>query len=377
MQQELENYQKKYTEEKQALVKERNQLKDELENVKMHQAQLEQETAASSDRFNKEKQQANARIAEYEQGEKKANQQIEELQKQLEQMQQDMLHLKEQLGQQQDSASTLKILQERMEYLFGQNTLQLEQATNALGQHISQTVATTAIELEAGIALQKMSSGFLTNSTKLPKSVMLELAKQLQIRSYDLIIEMGDGSTTHFIAQTLRNVLRGQTTSNLNQSELSQYVEASDKDFPKRILSFDHNRNRILELSETLATAGLANYVTLQFAPLVPTQSNSEEQLFYDCGTRLQQIAQLFDGRQASILIFVNIEPAETGPELHAVLPAVLQYLSAHQLDIIVNNSIGQEVMEHWFSILNQRGLDYSQVKNFAAGQIQHLKVNP
>ncbi len=320
----------------------------------------------------KEQQQQTQLALEQEQAAHKAAKEALESQKQERQA------LEEQLSQQSNTQSALKTLQDRMEYLFGQNTLQLEQAANALGQHVSHTAETTARELEAGIALQQLSPGATAIShSGLPKSAALELANQLNTKSYDLIIEMGSGSTTHFIAQALKSAGKDRFASKESEKSLSHYVEPSEDDLPRRILSFDHNRTRQKELGEKLTHAGLASYVSLQFAPLVPTQYNGREYLFYDCGTRLQQVAHLVDSRQARILIVVNIEAAETGPEPGAALPAVLQYLSAHQLDIVVHSPAQQHLTDQWLSLLNQRGLDRSAPKAFGAGQVLHITVNP
>src|SRR5690606_20253617 len=237
--------------------------------------------------------------------------------------------------------SSVKQLQEKMEYFFNQQTLQLEQAANALGQHVSQTAENTAREFEAAVALQHLApNSAAISQSGLPKSVALEVANQLITKSYDLIIEMGSGSTTHFLAQTLKSDNREFSRLGSDQKTLTQYVDASEEDLPKRIISFDHDRKRQKELGEKLTNVGLASYVNLQFAPLVPVQYNGREHLFYDCGIRLQQVAHLFDTRQARILILINVEATGTGPQPSAALPAVLQYLSAHQLDIVANTSI-------------------------------------
>src|SRR5690554_1213798 len=123
---------------------------------------------------------------------------------QLQNLEQKQAELQQQLSSEASNQNALKTLQERMEYLFDQNTLQLEQATNALGQHVSQTAESTARELEAGIALQQLAPRGTNNHGGLPKSAALELASLLRTKNYDLIIEMGSGSTTQFIAQTLK-----------------------------------------------------------------------------------------------------------------------------------------------------------------------------
>lgn len=361
----------------QALEQRKSNLNAEKVELAARVEQAEQKAQANQDaavKTEEEKRAIETRLNEALQAEKNERQRLAA---ELESLKQELEKTREQLASQTNTQNTLKTLQDRMEYLFGQNTLQLEQAANALGQHVSQTAETTAKELEAGIALQQLAPGAAINQSGLPKSAALELASQLNTRNYDLIIEMGSGTTTQFIAQTLKNSGRELAAPHSNQKELSHYVEASDDDLPKRILSFDHNRSRQKELSEKLNSAGLANYVSLQFTPLVPAQYNGKEQLFYDCGTRLQQIAHLFDSRQARILIVVNTDPTETGPEPGAALPAVLQYLAAHQLEVIAHVPAEPQLAGQWENLLNERGLEHTAPKPLGTGQVQHITVNP
>ena len=361
----------------QALEQHKSNLNAEKVELAARVEQAEQKAQANQDavvKTEEEKRAIETRLNEALQAEKNERQRLAA---ELESLKQELEKTREQLASQTNTQNTLKTLQDRMEYLFGQNTLQLEQAANALGQHVSQTAETTAKELEAGIALQQLAPGAAINQSGLPKSAALELASQLNTRNYDLIIEMGSGTTTQFIAQTLKNSGRELAAPHSNQKELSHYVEASDDDLPKRILSFDHNRSRQKELSEKLNSAGLANYVSLQFTPLVPAQYNGKEQLFYDCGTRLQQIAHLFDSRQARILIVVNTDPTETGPEPGAALPAVLQYLAAHQLEVIAHVPAEPQLAGQWENLLNERGLEHTAPKPLGTGQVQHITVNP
>jgi FkbM family methyltransferase len=108
--------------------------------------------------------------------------------------------LEAQLNSNTNSQKEMAELKRRMEYLFEQNTLQLEQAANALGHHVSATAKTTARELEAGIALQQQYRGDLPalegQNTKLSATVALAISRQLKTQPYDLIVEFGSGVTT-------------------------------------------------------------------------------------------------------------------------------------------------------------------------------------
>lgn len=266
-----------------------------------------------------------------------------------------------------------------MEYFFEQQRLQLEQATNALGRHVTSTVTTSARELEAGISLQQQFGGNLPNlegqGDRLPPTVALQLSRQLKSQPYDVILEMGSGVTTTFMAHTLRNTASNEQTS--GGTEIARYVDPSDDDLPKRIICFEHNRAKYNDLAATLKKSGLAPIIGLEFAPLVPYTHQGKEYLFYDCSSRLQQIAKLLEGRRTRIFLWVNQSSGEGQPEPFAVLPQALQYLSAHTLDIVVCTQGREELADQWSGLLKQRGLEFKPVADFGSTRVQHLTINP
>ena len=158
---------------------------------------------------------------------------------------------------------------------------------------------------------------------------------------------------------------------------MSHFLEASDDDLPKRILSLERSRSRYNQLNEQLENNGLASYVNLQFTPLIPFQYQGREHLFYDCANRLQHLSQLLDGRQAKILAMVNRPEDGTGPDTKAALPALLQYLSAHKLEIVFNAQANPSLSGHWLNLMQKRGLEHTEVKTFGAEPLQHITVNP
>lgn len=277
------------------------------------------------------------------------------------------------------TAKDFENLEKRLEYFFNQHTLQLEQAANALGRHVTSTVTGTAKELEAGIALQQQFGRDLPSledrGVRLPAAVALQLSRQLRSTPYDVIIEFGSGVTTNFMAHTLRNQpsneKRGEGT------EVAQYVDPSDDDLPKRIVCFEHNRAKYNELATSLKESGLAPIIQLQCAPLVAYQHQGEEHLYYDCATRLQQLARLFEEREARIFVWFNITKGESQPSQIVALPQLLQSLSAHSLDIVVPGAAGSELLEHWYSVLKTRGLDFRKANNFGNSDARMLRINP
>src|SRR5690606_23476655 len=100
--------------------------------------------------------------------------------------------------------------------------------------------------------------------------------------------------------------------------QVVRYIDSSEDDLPKRIVCFEHNRSAYNKLQDILKQSGLSPLVSLQFSPLVNCTYQGQEALFYDCASRLQQIARLFEGRQARIFILINTPTGDTQPNLNA-----------------------------------------------------------
>ena len=315
-----------------------------------------------------------------------AKQQQQKAREQAEQRTEDLAqkvkHLEQQLTDAQAGQTQFNELKQRMEYLFDQQGLQLEQASNALGRHVTSTAKSTARELQAGIALQQQlgaDCGLEEQGNRLPATVALQLSRQIKIQPYDLIIEMGSGVTTSFLAHTLRKQAQNDDDdSEPNGTRVSRYVEPSDDDLPKRILCFEHNRATVKELEQKLKQSSLSPIITLQYAPLVTCHYQGREYLYYDCARRLQQVAQLFEHRDARILVLLNDTTGDSRPDREAALPQLLQYLSAHSLDVVINSaSADSELVTQWHQLLDSRGLDYQPATEFGSAAAQLVKVNP
>lgn len=290
--------------------------------------------------------------------------------------------LEQQLSAQKAAQQQSDKLMQRMEYLFEQQGLQLEQAANALGRHVSVTAKTTAKELEAGLQLQQQYGsqlvGLEERGKRLPATVALELSRQLKTQPYDVIIEMGSGVTTSFLAHTVRNRPQETGEKASGGSDVAHYIDPSDEDLPKRIVCFEHSRKRFNDLQSTLKQSGLTSVVNLHFAPLVPFQHQGKEYLYYDCASRLQQLANLFENREARIFVLLNETADEQQPDRFAALPQLLQYLSAHTLDVVVNDvDKHAELINQWQALLNTRGLEYQPAVEFGAPTAQRLTINP
>lgn len=353
------------------LTQQRDQLGKQAEDLKTERDQARQQLEITK----AELKQAQDAKQQQQKTREQAEKCVEDLAKKVKQLEQ-------QLSEAQAGQKQINELKQRIEYLFDQQGLQLEQAANALGRHVSSTAQSTAIELQAGVALQQHFGGDMpsleSGNTRLPSTVALALSRQLKTQPYDLIVELGSGVTTTFMAHTLRDH-KGKRFNDEERDvmQVSRYIDPSEDDLPKRIVSFEHNRSSYSQRLEALKASGLSPLIGLQFAPLVPYNYQGQEYLSYDCSNRLQQVSKLFEGRQARIFVLVNQPVGDSQPELLVVLPQVLQHLSAHTLDLVVNNQGRAELTRQWQSLLDERGIEYQQAKAFGTSHFQWITINP
>lgn len=311
------------------------------------------------------------------------NQSIQRAESQILHLQEQVRHLEDRLSGEVSRQKEFADLKRDMEYLFGQQRLQLEQATNALGRHVTSTADISAKELEAGIALRQQYGPDLpsleAHGTRLPATVALQLSHQLKTEPYDLIVEMGSGVTTSFMTHTLRShIVNGSGNGRGSENtQVSHYIDPREDDLPKRIVCFEHNRTTYNEVKGALKKSGLTSLINLQFSPLVPCIHQGQEYLFYNCASCLQQIAKLFEERHARIFILVNQPGGDTQPNPVAAMPQVLQHLAAHRLDVVIDAKEHGHVVTQWRMLLEARGLQYTTLNEFGSGQVQRFTVNP
>lgn len=285
---------------------------------------------------------------------------------------------KQQLLQSQATGqSALSQLEQKMEQLFNQQAGQVQQAANALGQHVTRSFrdqrqriqSVTSLEHYFETGAQPLEFGHWAIGADLGS----HLVRAIEQNNYDLIIEFGSGTSTLLLA---RSVLKrsGVTTTNTKNKSL-EYDSKGDTndglasyDLPQRILSFEQNKAYQQKTEAALVREGLSNLVDLVLAPIVPTaasgQHSNNNTLFYDCNTRLARIAQLYEGRQARLLVLVDGPHSPEGNRLvrEPALGCILQYLSAHHLDIVLDDTQRQgeqQVIQTWQQTCQQRGLGY------------------
>lgn len=309
-------------------------------------------------------------------------QELEESEKQLKQAQNRAQRFKNENDELQKKLETaekyneqLAKLNERMDYMFEQQRLQLEQATNALGRHITQTSSQQVTELKARLSLERTFGTNLINlnenDSNISEVTAVTLTQQLEDNSYDLIIEFGAGKSTEFLANAIIN--NHSPNRQLENKSAANDFDASDFDLPQHVLSFEHDKKQFNAVKKRIEQNNLQNLVDLKYTPLIPNKQSQE--LFHDCDRALANVASLFDGRDAKVLIAVNPTNAKKQPTHAAALATVLTSLSALQLDIMLSDQLNSnELATNWQALLTERGLE-SEAKQANGAYL--LRVNP
>lgn len=200
--------------------------------------------------------------------------------------------------------------------------------------------------------------------------ISLFLIRLIASRSYDLIIEFGSGISTVLMASILRDDRSAEMPSWPNRS-----LSGAADPVP-RMVAFEHQRKYFDETIENLLQAGVAEYVEMNYAPLRNySTAHDEHFLYYACEERIAELSRLLKGRRGRILVFVDGPPGSTGRHArYPALPIVLQHLSGHELDILLDD-YGREdeksIAKRWEEMLSERSLAWrKEVLEFEKGAV-------
>lgn len=281
-------------------------------------------------------------------------------------------------------------LEDRMNQLFAQQTAQIQQATNALGKHVTRSFVQQRQHYQSVLGLQHyLESGeqpLVFGGWAIGADVASHLVQALEQHSYDLIIEFGSGTSTALMAKVVSQQMQRHNNGyaeelQLNYQDVDTPVAKTGRqamhqarglenyELPRRILSFEQDKNHFQQSKQRLASQGLSGVVELVLAPLVPSrfsQQADQAALFYDCENQLARVAQLYEGRAARILVLVDgpFSP-KSDPLVRApALAQVLQYFSSKHLDIMLDDSLRdgeQQVVQHWRELCAERGLQWQE----------------
>ena len=302
----------------------------------------------------------------------------------------------------QDYRHSLGSLVARIEHLFRQQTTQLQQATNALGKHVTQSFRDQRQQFQAVINLNRyLETGQRPldfGGWAIEADLADHLVRIIEQNRYDMIIEFGSGTSTVLLAKCVKNatVLKGSIENERLEAEPSHggekesYREPRDdiqgRPWRQRIISFEQDPEYYRHTSTALSREGLSGAVDLVLAPLVPTrlthQSASGQPLFYDCEQELVDIAGRLDGTQARVLILVDGPYNFDGNPLarEPAMANVLQHLATHQLHFLLDDSRRQgeqQVAACWRQLCKQRGLPYREQQLDTEKGALWVTINP
>lgn len=353
-----------------------NKLKGDLE-AKVKENQAISEKAELLEKALSEKQ------VSFSAEQEKLNTQLQAAKKQLEDAQEKTQRLETQLNAGKEMQHGLSELQKQMEYLFDQNRLQLEQATNALGQHITHTGKLTSHELQTFVQCQQTlgqnTDALHYQDQSLSPEFALYLSQKLSKGNFDVILVFGSAVITHFIATQLQQGTQKQTRlTHQDPSIDDDYVLPDQGDLPKRILAFQHIKSDCNDLAIHLKQSGLQNCVNLTHAPLIECRFSGKDYLYYDLRKPLARLADVFEERHAKIMVLVSPDQASETLAFEACLPALLQELSTHQLELVLHPISTQieSLKTAWQALLDGRDLEYTWVEDTSINVTQ-LTINP
>lgn len=290
-----------------------------------------------------------------------------------------MKALQQQLVLNQTQNDKLSILEEKFIQMMGaqsQCSQQIQQAANALGQHITKSISTGTQQLEAYMGVQSLLElgevPLKFHGWSINPDLALILADKIKSNNYDLIIEFGSGSSTLLFAKSimqyrLDNTDKARLSIAKRQvdDKLVSYVEPEDYDLPKHVISFEQNKEYFKQTEDSLNQQGLLKAVELVYSPLVNMKDQGDDYLYYNCKTKLKHLARVYENRSARILVLVDgpYDPNNYKARYPA-LPLLLKYLPAHQLDIVLddyNREGEQKSAEKWCDLLDTRNIDFKK----------------
>lgn len=243
-------------------------------------------------------------------------------------------------------------------------------AKNSINWRVDKGLNNSVKQLESYIGVQSfLESGEVSmeyHGWPISSDIALFLLGKIQSENYDLIIEFGSGTSTKLFAQAVK---QNSSLKDINQQQkrLSYNTEILECsiDIPQRVLTFEHNKKYYEKTLKSLCFSGLETSVNLVHAPLVNFTCDEESYLYYDCDKALQQVANIYEGRTAKILVLIDGPPGATGPL--ARLPAVtklLNNLGSHQLDLVLddyNREEEKEIAERWKKTISARFIHYEE----------------
>lgn len=283
----------------------------------------------------------------------------------LESKESELLKAKADLSQSQQlhqSSASVSQLEKKIESLFSDQRLYIQQTTNALGQHVTRT---TQQQRDQAALLQYMQSGQWPAEAKISPNYAKTLVEMRDARQYDVIVVCGSAVTAEFLAHLVMSP-RTDSRRLTNESDLSSNVsdvtaKASYKDLPQSIVVLEHLKDQCETLKQKLQTRGYEQAVDVVHAPWIETVLLGETSLFYACDRALQRLNHWLK-EDARVLVVLGDALSTAGHTRLASLPAFLQQLPTQSLDFVLENQdikVESVLNDRWESLLNDRQLTF------------------
>lgn len=268
----------------------------------------------------------------------------------------------------------------------------LMQMEKGMASQFTKELSTSIKQIESYIGIDAyLSRGELLPSLHgwpVSPDFALYLIALIEANKYDCILEFGSGASTLLMA---RAVLQKQKTAvsrsfdaigskSLGRTDrangeidsresLSHEGLQSDTKviaLQPRIISFEHDKRYFDESVMKLKQGGVDEIVELNHTPLRDyITPDGQRFLYYSCEERIAALSVMLQGQRGKLLVVVDGPPGTTGKKArYPALPIILQYLTAHCLDVLLddtNREDEHEILESWARLLNEHSLPYEK----------------
>ena len=363
--------------QKAVLTKENEAIRQQLSQVKAQHAELQAKHSELADKHNKLQQHSDHRIGELktalaaaEQQQAATAQQLKDAQANLAALKPQLQEAEQKLQQAAQQATLEKLLDDKLNALAAAKTEELNKAVGNIKNHVNTGLGNAAKQLEAFMGIQtyleKGIKPLSFHGWPISPDIGLYLTGLIDANNYDVIIEFGSGTSTVLMAKALVSKQRGNAQKVLSDNSKAgtglALGEADYNDLPARIVTFEHNSKYHAQTLKALQDNGVDGLVDLVHAPLVDYQyKDGSQYLYYSCADKLAELAKVFKGRKANILVLVDGPPGSTNKHARfPALPHLLNALSGHKFTIIMDDYKRveeKEIIEKWINISSDRFL--------------------
>lgn len=359
---------------KQSIELTKTEHKQQLEAANHQVSASKQELQKQEARLNE----INTALAAANKAKQDAEQQLTGIKQLLTAAQQELTTAKQELAQtktqsqQQTESNVQQALEQKLQKMFVDHAQQITKEVGNIKNHINTGLGNTAKQLEAFMGIQNyLERGIKPLSFHgwpISPDIGLYIAGLIDANNYDVIIEFGSGTSTVLMAKALISKQRNVQTKALTNTSQSNDIALQDKtftDLPARIVTFEHNSLYHGKTTQALKDNGVDHLVDLVHAPLVDYQyKDSSQYLYYSCNEKLQELAKIFKGRKANILVLVDGPPGATNKNARfPALPHLINNLPEHSFTIIMddyNRAEEKEIVGIWSKICESRFMSHT-----------------